>query len=249
MNLTGNTILITGGGSGIGLGLAREFHQRGNTVIIAGRRQSTLDAATAVNPGMKSIVLDTADPASITSVATTLTREYPTLNAVLNNAGIMRPENIQGGATDDADAIIATNLLGPIRLTAALMPHLLKQTSATILNVSSGLAFVPLAMTPTYCATKAAIHSYTQSLRYQLKDTSIKVLEIIPPWVATELMGETPTDPRAMPLDAFIAETMQILATDAEEICVNNVLFLRNAAKGDEKAHFKGFNNSLSAAH
>jgi uncharacterized oxidoreductase len=249
MNLTGNTILITGGGSGIGLGLAREFHQRGNTVIIAGRRQSALDAATVANPGMKSIVLDTADPASIASAAKTLIRDYPTLNAVLNNAGIMRPENIQGSATADAEAIVATNLLGPIRLIAALMPHLLKQPAATILNVSSGLAFVPLAMTPTYCATKAAIHSYTESLRYQLKDTTIKVLEIIPPWVATELMGETPTDPRAMPLDAFIAETMQILATDAEEICVNNVLFLRNAAKGDEKALFKGFNDSLSAAH
>jgi uncharacterized oxidoreductase len=249
MNLTGNTILITGGGSGIGLGLAREFHQRGNQVIIAGRRQSALGAATDANPGMKSIVLDTSDPASIASAVAAITREYPTLNAVLNNAGIMRPEDIKAGATTEAESIIATNLLGPIRLTAALMPHLLKQPSATILNVSSGLAFVPLAITPTYCATKAAIHSYTQSLRYQLKGTAIKVLEIIPPWVATELMGETPTDPRAMPLDAFISETMELLATDAEEICVKNVLFLRNAAKGDEAALFKGFNDSLSAAH
>jgi len=248
MNLTGNTILITGGGSGIGLALAHGFHQRGNTVIIAGRRKSALDAATAANPGMKSLVLDTADPSSIASAAETLTRDFPRLNAVLNNAGIMRPEDVKAGATADAEAIVATNLLGPIRLTAALMPHLLKQPSATILNVSSGLAFVPLAMTPTYCATKAAIHSYTQSLRYQLKDTAIKVLEIIPPWVATELMGETPTDPRAMPLDAFIAETMQILATDAEEICVQNVLFLRNApASGNEAGIFKSFNDSLSS--
>jgi uncharacterized oxidoreductase len=132
-------------------------------------------------------------------------------------------------------------------MTAALLPHFLQQKNATVINVSSGLAFVPLALTPTYCATKAAIHSYTQSLRYQLQDTAIKVLEIIPPWVATELMGETPTDPRAMPLDKFIAETMDLLATDAEEICVQNVMFLRNAAKGDENALFKNFNDSLSA--
>jgi uncharacterized oxidoreductase len=248
MNLTGNTILITGGGSGIGLALAREFHQRGNTVIIAGRRQSVLDAATAANPGMHSLVLDTADHVSIAAAATDLTLDFPALNAVLNNAGIMRPGDLKKGATADADAIIATNLLGPIRLTAALLPHFLKQPAATILNVSSGLAFVPLATTPTYCATKAAIHSYTQSLRYQLKDTAIKVLEIVPPWVATELMGPTPTDPRAMPLDAFIAETMQILATDAEEICVQNVLRLRNApSSGPEAAaFFNTFNDALS---
>jgi uncharacterized oxidoreductase len=154
------------------------------------------------------------------------------------------------GKVADAEAIVATNLLGPIRLTAALLPNLIERPSATILNVSSGLAFIPLAMTPTYCATKAAIHSYTQSLRYQLQATPVRVLEIIPPWVATELMGETPTDPRAMPLDAFIAETMQLLATDADEICVKNVLFLRNAAaNGKEKETFKTFNDSLSRPH
>src|ERR1017187_7640386 len=195
MKLTGNTILITGGGSGIGLALAHEFHQRSNTVIIAGRRQSALDAATAANPGMKSLVLDTSDALSIATAVERLTVDFPGLNAVLNNAGIMRPEDLKKGETADAEAIVATNLLGPIRLTAALLPHLLQQPGATILNVSSGLAFVPLAFTPTYCATKAAIHSYTQSLRYQLKDTAIKVIEIIPPWVATELMGEVPEDP------------------------------------------------------
>jgi uncharacterized oxidoreductase len=248
MKLSGNTILITGGGSGIGLALAREFHLRGNTVIIAGRRKAALDAATAAHPGMHSIVLDTADPASIAIAVSKLTKDYPALNAVLNNAGIMRPEDVKKAETTDADAIVATNLLGPIRLTAALLPHFLKQPSATILNVSSGLAFVPLAFTPTYCATKAAIHSYTQSLRYQLRDTAIKVLEIIPPWVATELMGEVPDDPRAMPLDAFIAETMQILATDADEICVQNVLRLRNApSTGPEGAAFvTTFNDALA---
>jgi uncharacterized oxidoreductase len=248
MNLTNNTILITGGGSGIGRALAEQFHKRGNQVIIAGRRQGALDAATAANPGMKSLVFNIEDPGSIAAAAQKLTADFPKLNAVLNNAGIMRPEDVKKGDPSDAEAIVTTNLLGPIRLTAALMPHLLKQPLATILNVSSGLAFVPLAMTPTYCATKAAIHSYTESLRYQLKDTAIKVLEIIPPWVATELMGATPTDLRAMPLDAFIAETMQILATDAQEICVKNVLPLRNvAATGNEAGFFKTFNDAMSA--
>ena len=232
MNLTGNTILITGGGSGIGLALAHEFHQRGNQVIIAGRRADVLDAATAAHPGMKSIFLNMEDPLNIATSMQKLTADFPELNAVINNAGIMRPEELKQGDAADAEAIVATNLLGPIRLTAALMPHFLRQPAATILNVSSGLAFVPLAMTPTYCATKAAIHSYTQSLRYQLRDTAVKVVEIIPPWVATELMGEVPKDPRAMPLDAYIAETMQILATDAEEICVQNVLRLRKRSQG-----------------
>ena len=239
-------MLITGGGSGIGRGLAEAFHKRGNQVIIAGRRQELLDQTASANPGMMAVVLDVGDPASIASAVQKLTTHFPGLNVVLNNAGIMRPEEPKKGKVEDAESIVATNLLGPIRLTAALMPSLLQQSSATIINVSSGLAFVPLALTPTYCATKAAIHSYTQSLRYQLKDTRVSVLEIIPPWVATELMGATPDDPRAMPLDKFIEETMELLATDAEEICVENVLPLRNAAKGDETAFFTKFNDSLS---
>jgi uncharacterized oxidoreductase len=159
----------------------------------------------------------------------------------------MRPEDLKKGAVADAEAIVATNLLGPIRLTAALMPGLLKQPSASIINVSSGLAFVPLAMTPTYCATKAAIHSYTESLRYQLKDTAVHVLEIVPPWVATELMGTKPEDPRAMPLDAFIAETMTLLGSSASgEICVEKVKALRDVPKGDEAVFFKNFNDAMS---
>jgi uncharacterized oxidoreductase len=126
------------------------------------------------------------------------------------------------------------------------MPYLLEQPSATIVNVSSGLGFVPLAMSPTYCATKAAIHSYSQSLRYQLKDTAVEVIEVVPPWVATELMGAVPDDPRAMPLDQFIAETMGLFATRADEVCVPNVLPLRNAAKGDEVGFFKSFNDAMS---
>jgi uncharacterized oxidoreductase len=249
MKLTGNTILITGGGTGIGRGLAEAFHKLGNQVVIAGRRKDALDQTTAANPGMKSLSLNIEYPASIASAITSLTKDFPALNVLINNAGIMRPELAKKGAVADAEAIVTTNLLGPIRLTAALMPHLLGKPSATIVNVSSGLAFVPLAFYPTYCATKAAIHSYTQSLRYQLKDTAVSVLEIIPPWVATELMGAVPDDPRAMPLKDYIAETMQILGTDAQEISVQNVMMLRNAAaSGKEAEIFKGFNDAMSSA-
>ena len=246
MNLTGNTILITGGGSGIGRGLAEAFHKLGNQVIIAGRRQELLDETASGNPGMKAVVLNIEDPASISEAVEKLTNHFPALNVVVNNAGIMRPEDVKEGAVADAEAMVTTNLLGPIRLTAALLPYLLEQASAAIVNVSSGLAFVPLALTPTYCATKAAIHSYSQSLRYQLKDTTVEVIELVPPWVATELMGATPEDPRAMPLEQFIAETMGLFASRGDEICVPNVLPLRNVAKGEEAAFFKSFNDAMS---
>jgi uncharacterized oxidoreductase len=200
---------------------------------------------TTANPGIHSVELNMDDAADIAHVARQLTRDFPELNAVINNAGIMRPEDVKKDDVETAEATITTNLLGPIRLTAALMPHLLQQTSATIFTVSSGLAFVPLAVTPTYCATKAAIHSYTMSLRYQLRDTNVRVREIIPPWVATELMGETPTDPRAMPLDEFIAETLELIDDETvDEITVERVLPLRNAAKNDELAFFRQFNAS-----
>lgn len=253
MNLTGNTILITGGGSGIGRGLAESLHALGNQVIIAGRRKQALDETTAANPGMKSLQLDIEDAAAIRAFAAQVTASFPKLNMVVNNAGIMRAEKLLAQQDDlaDAEAMVATNLLGPIRLTAALLPHLMKRSSATILNVSSGLAFVPLVYTPTYCATKAAIHSYTQSLRYQLKDTPIEVLELIPPYVATDLMGGA-KDPRAMPLDKFLAEVMEILKTQPTppEICVENVKGLRFAAEnGHYDAVFNGLNAAMADVH
>src|ERR1700676_630157 len=212
MKITGNTILITGGGSGIGRGLAEAFHAKGNQVVIAGRRKKLLDETVAENPGMKAVVLDIENSDAIKSFAERLKKDYPALNVVIHNAGIMKPETLQNGATADAEAMVATNLLGPIRLNAALLPFLLKQQNPVIMTVSSGLAFVPLAMTPTYCATKAAIHSYTQSIRYQLKGTTTEVLELVPPYVATDLMGGA-SDPRAMPLGKYIAEVMEILTS------------------------------------
>ncbi|MGA7935571.1 MAG: SDR family NAD(P)-dependent oxidoreductase [Kovacikia sp.] len=173
MKTTGNTILITGGGSGIGRGLAESFCALGNKVIIAGRRKQALDETTAKNPDITALTLDVEDPTNIRSFAVHITTHYPGLNVLINNAGIMRVEKLQSQQDDlaDVESTIGTNLLGPIRLTAALLPLLQKQSYSVIMNVSSGLAFVPLALTPTYCATKAAIHSYTQSLRYQLRES------------------------------------------------------------------------------
>lgn len=252
MQMTGNTILITGGGSGIGRGLAEAFHPEGNQVIIAGRRKQRLDSTIAANPGMKAVQLDVADPRSIPSFAEDINREYPTLNVVIHNAGIANIESVLSG-DGAAEAIVATNLLGTIRLNAALLPFIQKQGNPVVMTVSSGLAFVPLFLTPTYCATKAAIHSYTQSLRYQLKDSGVQVIELIPPYVQTELMGpEQASDPNAMPLKDFIAEVMQILKTspDAAEVCVQRVTPLRFAeASGNYDHVFKHFNDSAQARY
>jgi uncharacterized oxidoreductase len=249
MRITGNTILITGGGSGIGRGLAEAFHALGNRVIVAGRRKQALDETVTANPGMESLTLDVEDPASIRAFATELAARYPALNVLINNAGIMRFENLRVPAGDlsDAEAIVTTNLLGPIRLTAALLPSLEKQTYSAIMNVSSGLAFLPLASTPTYCATKAALHSYTESLRYQLQGTATEVIELIPPYVATHLLNGA-ADPRAMPLNRFIAEVMEILKTQpaVQEICVENVKRLRFAAEsGHYDEIFRGLNDAM----
>ncbi|NWJ25146.1 SDR family oxidoreductase [Rhizobium sp. RM] len=236
MKTTGNTILITGGGSGIGRALAEAFHNLGNTVIISGRRKAVLDEVTAANPGMASMVMDATDAEGINAFASALVKEHPSLNAVINNAGIMKPEDITT-APDYlaiAEETIATNLLAPIRLTAALLPHFLKQPSATVLTVSSGLAFVPMVLTPTYSATKSAIHAYSVTLREQLKDTAVEVIEIVPPYVQTTLMGEgQASDERAMPLEAFISEVMDILTnrSDEKEVVVERCKPLRFAAQ------------------
>jgi uncharacterized oxidoreductase len=254
MKVTGNTILITGGGSGIGRALAEAFYKLGNTVIVAGRRQSVLDETTKANPGMKSATLDIESAEAIRAFGAKMAKEYPALNVVIHNAGIMRPENLldQPENLADTEATITTNLLGPIRLTAALLPQLKKQPTATIMTVTSGLAYLPMALTPTYCATKAAIRSYSLTLRYQLRGTKIEVLELVPPYVQTELMGSRQaSDPRAMPLKDFIDETMKILKEQpqAKEILVERVLPLRNAEKsGNFDEAFHQFNDAMMAA-
>ncbi len=233
MDKTGNTILVTGATSGIGLELARAFRKSGNRVIIAGRRAALLDALVAQEPEFAAYPLDVTDPAAITALAATLRADHPTVNVLVNNAGIMLAEDLTDPAYSlaQAEAMVDTNLLGPIRLTAALLPQLRAQSRSAVLNVTSGLAFVPLAITPTYNATKAALHSWTQSLRMQLRNTTTEVVEIAPPAVQTDLMPGSATNPHYMPLADFIAETMAILhqVPTPAEVCVERVMFLRRA--------------------
>lgn len=253
MKMTGNTILMTGGGSGIGRAMAEAFQKLGNEVIISGRTQKTLDEVTAANPGMKSLTLDIADAGSIEAFAGQITQQFPSLNVLINMAGVMKNEYLLNPASVSiAEDTIATNLLGPIRLTEALLPLLMKQPAATVMTVTSGLASVPLFMTPTYCATKAAIHSYTQSLRYQLKDTPVQVIELVPPYVQTELMGERQaSDPNAMPLADYIAETMSILTNSPEvtEVLVERVKPQRTAeSSGNYDAFFNKYSDTMAKA-
>jgi uncharacterized oxidoreductase len=246
VRLTGNTVLVTGGGSGIGRGLAEAFHRMGNTVIISGRRRAMLDAATVANPGMHAVELDVADPASIAKVVAELTAQFPDLNVLINNAGIMRIDDASTVIDEEAlVSTVTTNLLGPIRMTSALIEHFKGLEQATVINVTSGLAFTPLAMTAVYSATKAALHSYTLSLRYKLKGSPVSVLELAPPYVQTDLMGGA-DDPRAMKLDAFLAETMVLLAQESEEILVERVKPLRNNAGPNEAQFVNQFNDGMS---
>lgn len=247
MKLTGNTILVTGGTSGIGRGLAEALHRRGNKVIIAGRRKKLLDEVVSSNPGIDAIELDVADPVSISVVVPILIARYPSLNVLINNAGIM-PFDDASSLLDDAvnRNILDTNLLGPIRLTSALIEHLKRQPRATVIHNTSILAYLPLATSAVYSASKAALHSYAMSQRFMLRDTSVTVQEIAPPWVDTDLIGKT-GDARAMPLDAFIAETMDLLASEDEELIVEAVKPVRANQGPGEHAMFAAFNADLIA--
>ena len=245
MKLTGNTIFITGGGSGIGRALAEELHRRGNQVIISGRRKSTLHETLSAHPGMASIELDVQDLHSIQRVAQQLVRNFPRLNVLVNNAGIMLPDAADG-VQEDAQlvATVSTNLVGPIRLTSALIEHLKAQPSATILYNTSVLGFTPMAATSVYSATKAALHSYVLSQRFKLRDSSVRVIELAPPWVRTDLMNSREAE-AAMPLDDFLREVMQQLGTDALEILAGNAPQLRNNPGPLEHDFVNSFNASL----
>lgn len=234
MDTRNDTILITGGGSGIGRAMAEALHARGAKVIIAGRRRAALEAVAADNPGMAFEALDVADPDSIRSFASRVIEAHPDLNVLVNNAGVMTVENEIDLAV--AEETIAINLLGTIRLTAALLPHLKSKPRASVVTVSSGLAFVPLAATPTYSATKAAIHSWSQSLRHQLRATAVEVIEWAPPAVATDLMPGHADNPNSMPLADFTAESLALFDAGHEEILVERVKFLSGAADRGEYA-------------
>ena len=238
MDISGNTIFIPGSTSGIGLALALALQARGNTVIIGGRRTDRLERITAEHPGLDSVVIDTTDPASIDAAAQQVLARHPDLNVLIPMAGIMRIEDWHrpDGFLASAESVIASNLLGPIRLIAAFIEHLRAQQAATIVTVSSGLAFTPLAATPSYSAAKAAIHLLSEAIRLQYADTSVQVIELEPPSVQTGLVPGQETNELAMPLDEFIAEVMKLLETepDAREIQVERVKFLRyGEARGD----------------
>lgn len=234
MKLSGNTIFITGATSGIGRGLAEAFHSRGNKVIIGGRRKALLDEVTRANPGMDAVEIDVSNPAQIASVTESLKQKYPALNVLINNAGIMPFDDVTG-PLDDAQAVnqVNTNLLGPVRISGALIEHLKKQPEAFIINNSSVVAYIPMSMAALYSATKAAIHSYSLSQRFALRETSVRVLEIEPPWVDTDLIYKS-GDARAMQLEPFIAETMALLETASTEVVVEAGQQLRNSAGPNE---------------
>jgi uncharacterized oxidoreductase len=238
MNISGNTIFIPGSTSGIGLALALELQARGNTVIVGGRRAELLGQIAAVHPGLDTVQVDTADPASIASAARAVLARHPDLNVLVTMAGIMRIEDWRQPESflASAESVITTNVLGPIRLIAAFIEHLRAQPDATIVTVSSGLAFAPLKITPSYNASKAAVHMLSESLRLQLAGTTVKVIELEPPSVRTALLPGQENSEFAMPLDAFVTEVLALLQAqpDATEIQVERVKFLRyGEARGD----------------
>ncbi|WP_405959572.1 SDR family NAD(P)-dependent oxidoreductase [Streptomyces sp. NBC_00024] len=233
MKMTGNTILITGGTSGIGLGLALRLHEAGNKVIVAGRRKELLDEITAEHPGIDALVLDVADPDSIARARETVAASHPGLNVLVNNAGIQLLESVLDPAgLQVAEDHVATNLLGPIRMTYAFLPLLVGKPDAVVMNVTSALAFVPFPITPTYSATKAALHSFSESLRIQLAgaDAGVQVIEVVPAGVRTTLMGQQDSE-QSMPLDDFLTEALDLLREkpDAKELVVEPARFIRDA--------------------
>jgi uncharacterized oxidoreductase len=238
MDISGNTIFIPGATSGIGLALAVQLDAKGNTVIVGGRRAELLERIAAEHPGLYTVAIDTADPASIDVAAKHVLANHPDLNVLVTMAGIMRiedwhkPESFLAAA----ESVITTNLLGPIRLIGAFIEHLQAQPDATIITVSSGLAFAPLKVTPSYNASKAAVHMLSESIRLQLADTNVQVKELVPPAVRTELLPGQEDSDVAMPLDGYVTEVVALVENQpgANEIQVERVKFLRyGEARGD----------------
>jgi uncharacterized oxidoreductase len=249
MNISGNTIFIPGSTSGIGLALALELQARGNSVIIGGRRAELLRRIAAEHPGIDTVRIDTADAGSITSAAKEVLAAHRDLNVLVAMAGIMRIEDWREPASflASAESVVTTNLLGPIRLIAAFIERLRRQPDATIVTVSSGLAFAPLAVTPSYNASKAAIHMLSESIRLQLAGTSVRIVELQPPSVRTALVPGQESSEFAMDLHEFVAEVIGLIETqpDAREIQVERVKFLRyGEARGDYDEVVATLNNS-----
>ena len=220
MKLTNRTILITGGSAGIGLAFALKFLELGNRVLVTGRRQAVLDDVKAKHPALHAIRSDVADPAQVAALAESIKRDFPELDVLVNNAGISRYKNLSIPASDLADLMteVNVNVGGVIRMTSAFI-DLLKGNRGTLINVSSALAYVPLPCLPIYCATKAAIHSYTQSLRFQLEDTGMEVIELMPPAVRTEMTADLPDEALSLiTTDKLVALSIASLKRGALEV-------------------------------
>ncbi|MBF9523881.1 oxidoreductase [Mycobacteroides chelonae] len=238
MKMTGNTVFIPGATSGIGLELALALQAKGNTVVVGGRRTELLERIRAEHPGISAVQIDISDPASIHTAAQQVLTEHPDVNVLIAMAGIMRVEDWHHPESfrQSAEEIITTNVLGTIRLIANFIEHLQARPEATVITVSSGLAFAPLKVTPSYNASKAAIHMLSETLRLQLADTTVSVKELQPPAVRTDLMPGQQESDFAMPLKDFVDEVITLLETqpDANEIQVERVKFLRyGEARGD----------------
>jgi uncharacterized oxidoreductase len=232
MKLTGHTVLITGAGTGLGSGLAAALHEKGNKVIITGRREEVLKNFAAKYPGMLTYTMDVAKEADVQQLADWISKNHPQLDLLVNNAGIMqwldfsKPGTLDGRLFDEVEI----NVKGLIRMTAAFLPLLSRQPEATLINISSGLAYMPLSMSPVYCATKAAVHSFTMSLRHQLRKSSVKVIEIAPPAVESDLgkaAGPSQMDYPKMKLDDFIAATLKALESGKTELPIGQSKMLR----------------------
>ena len=232
MTLHDSTILVTGGSSGIGFALAQGLLQRGNRVIVCGRGAEALGRAKAIEPALITRICDITNAESRTALVEWITVEHPDLSVVFNNAGIQSRRNFTGNhALDDLEQEVAINFTAPVLLIGELLPLLRRQQGAIIVNVTSGLAFAPMADVPVYCATKAALHSFTLSLRHQLRNTEVKVMELAPPIVDTALGGDSRSDGTKnagmMSPQAFATEALRLLDEGRDEVLIGQAIGTR----------------------
>jgi uncharacterized oxidoreductase len=248
MHTAGNTILITGGATGIGLAIAEAFLQKGNEVLICGRREDKLAQAKNKFPKLQIRRCDVADAEDRKRLYDWAVTNYKHLNILINNAGIQKEIDFKKGTTDllNSEDEIQINLQAPVHLSALFIPHLMKQKESAIVNISSGLGFVPIAIMPLYCATKAALHSFSLSLRHQLRATTIKVFEIIPPTTDTELdrgaREKRGQKDRGIKPENVAEAAIEALDKDDFEVAVGQAEFLRNSSRNDPERAFQMLN-------
>jgi uncharacterized oxidoreductase len=251
LDVGGNTVLITGGATGIGFALAEQFVNAGSVVIACGRRRTKLQAAKRKLPALHVRQCDVSVESERRSLLRWTTTRFPNLNILVNNAGIQRQMDFTSPTVakhmSSRDDEVTINLAAAIRLCALFTPVLMKRKKAAIVNISSGLAFVPIAMMPVYCATKAAIHSFTTSLRHQLRNTSVRVIEAAPPTTDTELdasfAGEQEQAYRGISPREVAAGIMEGMKADKQEILVGEAQGLHQAALRDPEAIFRQLND------